>query len=341
MEKAIVYDELQNQIPKGDFYTLGSIPYKSTSYKIQFDTMETGKRIYVDVNSTLYTFYTDSSGILEVNLNLMIGENKIRFRYEGETLWREFIITTTNLATLHSGVADTLSSMLDNEYAVWLKNSLLNTDNYSPFESLLGVDLANKYKLEEVSQSLFYWGSMLKGLRQIGAAIENIPISLRKIGNFIPDRNLISNFYTEDGIISTYICTETDDIGMQNVLYTGQSATVYINLQHKENQYGFWVFDSWIRPSTSAQIIISLSIDGVNWISSNTLSLNADVYAQAEVYVNGLAPKYAKVDILLPSSADVYIAESRIAKDTWRQTFPYSISEWMSRRSIALLSYGN
>jgi len=228
----VTYDELQRALPQGQFYLTQSIPYQIEPYTVAIETDYPLADVSVEVNGEQYVMRTDHSGILNVSFSLTVGTNVIKWRFDPESLWQQVTINATNIGTIHSGVASVLNMLLEEILTTWNNATLSETQYLSPFADLFGTPLLTPERLEEIAQVLYYWVDTTKAVRQISGAVNNVSASVRHIGDFIPDKNIVADWnrnLTEDNIglnVLTELdpaCFAVDDPAIMTLTYVGIS----------------------------------------------------------------------------------------------------------------------
>jgi hypothetical protein len=351
MEELLIFKQLIEALPSGVFYTTeNTVPHKTEPYSICIDTLQPQTQIYVDANSTRYSFITDDSGILNINLVLNLGLNIIKWRLANTSGWREIRITTTHLATIQAGVGLALKQLFDSAFAGWQNLALLTAADLGNFKFLSGIDIVDKKIMQECLQTFYNFCETNKSLSQISGCLCSVSGIVKDIGNLIPGRNLVNdpNFddiaknYFLDGGTNTQSVTAVTDLFLKNLVIEGTgSFDLYVNISNKLIQYGNWLFDLYakVEDTTNVGIVLALSYDGVTWEESAVFTVDTQWIPLSLLTETGLPPLFCKISCESLSGGTLYLAGISVLRDCWVRTEPFLTSGYKGIKTKKLLLF--
>jgi len=349
MEKIIVYDELQAQIPKGDFYLVGTIPYrgKKNSYEFNIDTLLPYSPVYIDFNGERYNLQTDASGIVQLVLFLKSGVNTLKWRLAGKE-WNVVEISTSNIGAIHEGIGDAVNDILADLSEYWDNACISTALDLSHFHAISGIDVLTKERLEEAMQALYYFVDRKMGPYVLGGAMQSIPPIIYSVGSFVPNRNLVKDKLFSD-IESNYILEPSNGVlevvtgGLYDkaLKYTGSgNVEIYVALHSYGGEYGNWLFSFYAKSNITPDIRIALSVDGSLWYYSDYMTLSDEFEKYTLFIKNSENPKYAKIEIgqMFLSNNWIEFSYMHIGRDRWSRTLPATVGSGGDKKHLAILS---
>lgn len=275
------YFRLLSNIPRGKFYHTTVVPFKTDTYPVRIDTLNPLAEYDIELDGTLYKHRTDISGLLRLQLHLSRGLNKLSWRKVGSEVWVWREIETSNLATLISGVATGMKQTRIDVERIRRNASILTAESLFPWKQLYGVGdlMLTIEQLEEIVQAFWNFSEKEKSVRQISGVVQNVPVTVERIGSFTLGTNWLHNGkYNADldgyQIMNTHehsILTNQVDFGSFLSVLGDTTVEIYpfVN-KGKEGESGQWIFKVWNKwgGMGSGQIQVGISMDGVTWIWS-------------------------------------------------------------------------
>lgn len=193
MERKNIWDLLRALIPGGNFYRVDAIPYRdSGNYRILVETDSPNQRVFIQLNGQgILEYISDDSCLINLLLNLQLGENELRWRGELDKDWKVIKLYITRESLLHASLFDTGIVLINKTDEVFYM-SFNRLDVLSAW--LANEQVSNLEQVRLLKQLYFLWGDSWRAIRQkaIGEG-KSEPYFIDKLGNFTVQRNLLAD----------------------------------------------------------------------------------------------------------------------------------------------------